>query len=260
LRQDLQADCARCFGLCCAAPAFSASADFAIDKPAGQPCPNLRPDFRCGIHAHLRQRGFPGCAAYDCLGAGQKVAQVTFGGVDWRAAPHTATRMFAVFGVMQQLHVLLRYLVEALDLAPARPLHVELGAALDEVERLTLTGPDELLALDVAARRRNVDGLLRRASELARGGGGDRSGADLAGADLRRADLRGACLRGALLIGADLRGADLRRADLMGADLRGARLGGADLRGCLFLLRSQVDAARCDGGTRLPPSLARRSR
>ena len=60
----------RCAGLCCVAPAFAASADFAIDKPAGRPCPNLRDDFRCGIHAELRERGFPGCEVFDCFGAG----------------------------------------------------------------------------------------------------------------------------------------------------------------------------------------------
>jgi uncharacterized protein YjbI with pentapeptide repeats len=76
----LRADCERCFGLCCVAPAFSASADFAIDKDAGCPCPNLQADFRCAIHDRLRQRGFAGCTVYDCFGAGQKVAQVTFGG------------------------------------------------------------------------------------------------------------------------------------------------------------------------------------
>jgi hypothetical protein len=57
---SLRADCARCFGLCCVAPAFAASADFAIDKPAGQACPNLQGDFGCGIHADLRQQGFRG--------------------------------------------------------------------------------------------------------------------------------------------------------------------------------------------------------
>jgi hypothetical protein len=35
LRLTLRADCERCFGLCCVAPAFAASADFAIDKDAG---------------------------------------------------------------------------------------------------------------------------------------------------------------------------------------------------------------------------------
>ena len=45
---------------------------------------------------------------------------------------------------------------------------------------------------------------------------------------------------------------DLRSADVIGADTRGADLRGADLRGALFLLQSQLDAARGDASTRLP--------
>jgi uncharacterized protein YjbI with pentapeptide repeats len=110
----------------------------------------------------------------------------------------------------------------------------------------------------VAPVREQVGELLTRASELARAPGGpDRRRADLVGADLRGADLRRANLRGALLIGADLRDADLRSADLIGADLRGASLAGADLTGALFLTQAQVDSARGDGATRLPPVLRR---
>src|SRR5262249_52572721 len=259
-RSRPRADCARCAGLCCVAPAFSASADFAIDKAAGQPCPNLRPDFRCGIHARLRQRGFPGCAAYDCFGAGQKVTQVTFGGQDWRRAPGIAAQMFRVFAIMRQLHELLWHLGEALALPAAGPLHRELGQAFEETERLTRGTPAALETLEMAACRREVSALLRRASELARAGSGGPGGADLAGADLigrdlAGADLRGASLRGAVLVGADLRGADLGAADLTGADLRGADLRGADLAGSVFLPPSQAAAARGDAGTRLPPRL-----
>jgi uncharacterized protein YjbI with pentapeptide repeats len=260
-RPSLRADCARCFGLCCVAPAFSASADFAIDKPAGRACPNLREDFRCAIHQHLRQRGFPGCTVYDCFGAGQQVAQVTFGGQDWRRAPGTAQRMFAVFAVMRQLHELLWYLTEALALQPAGPLHDELSVALDQTGRLTRHGPDVLSQLDVAAHRRDVSALLLRTSETVRAGVRrqqiDRRGADLVGADLTGADLSGANLRGACLIGVDLSGADLRTADLIGADLRGADLSGADLGGAIFLTQSQVDAATGDAATTLPPALTR---
>jgi uncharacterized protein YjbI with pentapeptide repeats len=260
-RGSLRADCRRCVGLCCVAPAFSASADFAIDKAAGQPCPNLRADFRCAIHSRLRERGFPGCAAYDCFGAGQKVTQVTFAGRDWRRTPRVAAPMFAAFATMRQLHELLWYLTEALDLPAARPLHAALRTALQETERLSDGSPDDLAALDVAAHRREVNALLLRASELARARAGrrgvDRAGADLAGRKLAGADLRGANLRGALLVGADLRRADLRGADLTGADCRGADLRGADLSGSIFLTQSQLDAARGDRRTRLPASLSR---
>jgi uncharacterized protein YjbI with pentapeptide repeats len=258
---SLQADCARCFALCCVAPTFSASADFAIDKDAGQPCPHLQSNFRCGIHQRLRLEGFPGCTVYDCFGAGQKVAQVTFGGRDWRHAPQTAKQMFEVFTIMRQLHELLWYLTEALTLQPARPLHGELSLALDETERLTHHSPDALMALDVAAHRRDVNALLLRTSELVLAGARrpkkDHRGANLMGADLKGADLRGANFRGAYLIGADLRDADLRVADLSGADFRDADLSGADLTGSIFLNQSQVDAAKGDNDTKLPPSLTR---
>jgi uncharacterized protein YjbI with pentapeptide repeats len=260
-RRDLRADCARCFGLCCVAPAFAASSDFAIDKPAGQACPHLQASFRCAIHPRLRQLGFPGCTVYDCFGAGQHVSQITFGGQDWRRAPHTAQRMFDVFAIMRPLHELLWYLREALELAAALPLHAALADARDATERLIRRSSDELLGLDPAAHRRTTGDLLARASELVRAGARaapiSHRGADLIGADLRRADLRAASLRGALLVGADLRGADLRLADLIGADLRGAKLAGADLRDSLFVVQSQLDAAIGDRRTRLPRALAR---
>jgi uncharacterized protein YjbI with pentapeptide repeats len=257
----LRADCRRCVGLCCVAPALSASADFAIDKPAGTPCPNLRPDFGCGIHARLRERGFPGCAVYDCFGAGQQVTQVTFGGRDWRGTPELAGSMFAAFAVMRQLHELLWHLAEALALPAAAPAHRRIGRALEQTERLTGGRPEELAALDVAAHRRQVNVLLVEASDLARAAAGrrgpDHRGADLVGRDLHGADLRAASLRGALLVGADLRRADLRLADLTGADLRAADLSGADLSSALFCTQSQLDAARGDGATRLPRARTR---
>ncbi|HXV93692.1 MAG TPA: pentapeptide repeat-containing protein, partial [Pseudonocardia sp.] len=199
------------------------------------------------------------CTVYDCFGAGQKVVRETFGGQDWRRHPRTAEQMFAAFTVVRDLHELLWYLTEALALPAARPLHDELGRALGETERLTRGRAGDLVALDVAEHRREVGALLRRTSELVRAGSpgprADRRGADLIGRRLRSADLRGANLRGAYLIGADLRGADLALADLIGADLRGADLRGADLGRSIFLTQFQVNAARGDRDTTLPPAL-----
>jgi uncharacterized protein YjbI with pentapeptide repeats len=260
-RPDLRADCARCFGLCCVALPFAASADFAVDKAAGQPCTHLGTDFRCAIHAHLRERGFPGCTVFDCFGAGQKVSQTTFGGRDWRQAPHTAARMFAVLPVMRQLHELLWYLTEAVTLPAAQPIHPDLRRALAETDRLTHGSADELAALDVASVRHRVNVLLTRTSDLVRatvpGRRKNHRGADLIGATLRGARLRGANLRGAYLVAADLTGADLRTADLIGADLRNANLSGADLTGSIFLTQSRLDAARGDATTRLPRTVRR---
>lgn len=255
----LTADCARCFGLCCVAPAFVASSDFAVDKKAGEACRHLQVDFRCGIHSRLAQQGFTGCSVFDCFGAGQQVSHVTFGGRDWRRAPDTAPTMFAVFAVMRQLHELLWYLTEALALNRAAAVHPALRTAVTETTALTRGTPEQLAACDVAAHRQRVNPLLQQASELARsavpGPRPDHRGADLIGRNLRRADLRGANLRGAYLIRADLRGADLTGADVTGADLRGADLRGAALAGTLFLTQAQLDAARGDRATTVPAAL-----
>jgi hypothetical protein len=260
LPSDLRGDCARCAGLCCVASAFARSADFAIDKPAGRPCPNLAADFRCAVHANLRRTGFPGCAAYDCYGAGQRVTE-RFGGQDWRRTPAIASRMFDALHRVRALHELVWLLTEALAMPAAGPVHGELDAALDETERLAGSEPDALFALDVAAHRGAVNAVLVRASGLVRadapGPRLDRRGADLTGADLRRIDLRGASLRGARLIGADLRGSDLGVADLTGADTRGADLRSADLSGGLFVTQAQLEAAKGDARTRLPPTRSR---
>ncbi|MFD3548397.1 pentapeptide repeat-containing protein [Streptomyces sp. NPDC058655] len=255
----LQADCANCFALCCVALPFAKSSDFAADKPAGTPCTNLARDFRCGIHTRLRDSGFRGCTVFDCLGAGQQVSQVTFGGRDWRTHPGTARQMYEVFPVMRQLHELLAYLAEALALPAAAPVHPGLRHALAETERWTRADAEALAALDVSALRHEANALLLKSSELVRaevpGRRKNHRGADLMGARLSGADLRGANLRGAYLIAADLSRADLRRADLIGADLRDANLRGADLRDAVFLTQPQLNAAQGNPATRLPSHL-----
>jgi hypothetical protein len=165
---SLRPDCGQCFGLCCVAPAFGKSPDFAIDKEAGQSCPNLDAEFRCAIHASLRERGFPGCTVFDCFGAGQQVAQVTFGGRDWRRHPGTARQMFQAFAVMRQLHEMLWCLDSARGLEPARPLVGELSGVFDDIKRLTRGSPADLAGLDVAACQRRVNALLLRTGRLVR--------------------------------------------------------------------------------------------
>jgi uncharacterized protein YjbI with pentapeptide repeats len=189
------------------------------------------------------------------------VAQEIFAGADWRTNPEIAPRMFAVYFVVRQLHELLWYLTEALALSEASPLQARLQAARAETDGFARSGAEALGALDLAGHRLRVNDLLRKASALAReasaGPALDRRGADLIGADLRAVDLRGADLRGANLIGADFRGASLALADLTGADLRGANLAGADVASALFLLQSQLESARGDLATTLPPTLTR---
>ena len=253
MRADLQADCTRCLALCCVGPGQIASADFALDKPPGRPCVHLRADDRCGIHDDLRERGFAGCVAYDCFGAGQHVVQVTFAGRRTRDPA-----MDDVLPVLRQLHELRWYLSDVLDRPAAGSVHPAARLLRDALVRLGEGSPDELLALDVAAERAAVVPVLRRASALVRAPfPATRRAGDLVGARLRRARLGGADLRGVLMIAADLRSADLRCADLLGADLRGADLRGADLTDALFVTRTQLGSALGDGATRLPSGLSR---
>jgi uncharacterized protein YjbI with pentapeptide repeats len=256
---ELVADCSRCVGLCCVALPFTRSADFPVDKAAGEPCGHLRTDFRCDIHDTLRAEGYRGCTVFDCYGAGQHVSQVTFANQDWRSDAEVGAQMFAVFAVMRQLHELLWLLRSAAGLPTSSSLRDELEMAAVEIRALTDLPAATLAKYDVRPHRHAVNLLLRQASELARATapGPDLAGADLMGRDLRGTPLTGASLRGALLAGADLRGADLNLADVTGADLRGAELGGADLTGTLFLTQAQVDSADGDSTTALPESLRR---
>ena len=153
----LRGDCAQCAALCCVALAFDRSPLFAFDKPAGEPCANLGAKGRCAIHAERAAKGFAGCEAYDCLGAGQAVTQGLFGGKSWRDDPALLGPMMRAFAVMRPAH-------EALDLlrlARRMPLPAPVVRRLDAAER-DLDPPEGWTRDDVAS------GRIERATEAAR--------------------------------------------------------------------------------------------
>lgn len=267
--RDLRADCERCFGFCCVALYFSATEGFPEDKIAGKPCVNLQADFRCTVHKELRALGLKGCTAYDCFGAGQRVAQVTYGGHDWRQVPESSKQMYEVFLIMRQIHEMLWYLSEALRLQSDPDIQGKLNYMIRETEHLTGLHPDSLMKLDLTAHRLQVNALLRQVSEQMRSKARSEQnipskrrktlgrGLDLIGADLRNTNLRGTKLSGAYLIAANLRGTDLSGADLIGADLRDADLRGANLAESIFLTQAQINSAKGDPDTKLPETLIR---
>jgi hypothetical protein len=253
-RLALRADCSRCAGLCCVAPTLTRSADFALDKPAGVPCPNLLDDFRCGVHDRLRPLGFAGCTVFDCFGAGQRTVQDVYGGRGWRDVDaDRRDEMFEVFGVLRGLHELRWLLADVASYDVARSEAVPLA---DEVEAAATGDPPTVLAVDLAGLRSRVGDLLRRTSTALRvPPGPDLRGADLVGRSFVGDELAGADLTGSLLLGASVRGCSLRRTDLLGTDLRGCDVSGADLTTALFLTQVQVNAATGDPDTRLPGHL-----
>src|SRR4051812_13715154 len=127
--RELRADCSRCTGLCCVAPAFARSADFALDKPARRPCPHLQGDFRCDIHAgapppplggpsrgatppHRQGGGFGGCRVYACWGGGRRPPREPSRAPAGRGPPP----ILDAFETVRALHELLWYITAALDL------------------------------------------------------------------------------------------------------------------------------------------------
>ncbi|MFB1097942.1 pentapeptide repeat-containing protein [Terribacillus sp. JSM ZJ617] len=260
-RKSMRTDCANCFGLCCTALHIAASSDFAIDKPAGVPCPNLQSDFRCQIHSELRGKGFKGCTVFDCFGAGQQVSQVTFNGQDWRESKETADKMFSVFPVMVQLYEMLAYVTEALSYRLPQDLHKELTLQLKDLESLTILDADNLQTLDIMKLRKPVNKLLSKTSSHIRHTITnsiptkrklDYRGADWIGKSAKGKDLRAADFRGAYLIAADLKDGDLRAVDFIGADLRDANVEGANLSTSMFLTQMQINSAQGNNQTQLP--------
>jgi hypothetical protein len=238
------------------------SADFPVDKLPGHPCRHLDDEHRCGIHARLTEAGYRGCVAFDCFGAGQRITQGAYAGVDWRTERDRADDMFAAFFALRQLHEMLVLLDQARAVVTGGALRARVAAALSEVAALAAGDADALAAVDPLAVRDRVGQLLSDVSAEARGDAAPdqariRRGADLTGADLRGVRLAGADLRGALLMGADLRAADLSRTDLLGADMRDADLRGADLRTALFVTGPQLASARGDAATKLAAALPR---
>jgi len=141
LPAHLKADCSACVALCCVIPPFDAAQGFGFDKAAETPCRHLCADHRCGIHDALLPRGFEGCVAFDCLGAGQRLtalAVARFGSADWRGRPEVARWLFAAYPRTRQAQEWLA----RLSLAAAVSGLDELRALAAELEAQSSRWPD----------------------------------------------------------------------------------------------------------------------
>lgn len=118
-RISLKPDCSNCAALCCVVFAFDKSESFAIDKAAGEVCPNLDDANLCRVFDDRERLGFSGCRSYDCYGAGQRVTREVFHGRSWRADPRLIEPMGAALSVLRRIHeqLLLLEMAENLPLA-----------------------------------------------------------------------------------------------------------------------------------------------
>lgn len=257
--KDLKIDCGNCFGFCCIALYFSKVDGFPKDKRSGEACVNLNSDFTCKVHNDLRKKGLKGCTSYDCFGAGQKVAKVTYDGVSWCESPELAEEMFNVFLVMRQLHEMLWYLGMVYSLEKEETLRNMSSIIIQETNEITLLKPEALLKLNLDIHREKVNEVLRKASNQIRSKFVGKNNKTLSknniGKNLKNVNLRGADLSGALLIAADLSDNDLSGANLIGADMRDTNIKGANLDNSIFITQQQVNSANGDENTKLPASL-----
>jgi hypothetical protein len=159
LPAHLRPDCLHCAALCCVAPPFDATQGFGHDKAAGEACIHLQADDRCGIHASLIASGYPGCAAFDCFGAGQKVTQ-RFAGRSWRQAPEDSSAMFAAYARMRALHELLAMAWVASERAADDRARSSLQEVLAGLEQLCeIEAPVDVVVLRQQTLRKVRDAL-----------------------------------------------------------------------------------------------------
>jgi hypothetical protein len=153
-RPDLLSDCGSCAALCCVAPSFDRSEDFAYDKPAGERCMNLTSGDQCSIHAERVERGYLGCTVYDCYGAGQRVIR------EFGREPSVARER--AFYVLRDVHELLFLLTQAAALCPLADsaLRAEIDALVGVLD--ALHDPPQL---SLGKHRAAAHALLRRVGE-----------------------------------------------------------------------------------------------
>jgi len=164
VRPDLVADCGRCEALCCVATSFEASPDFAFDKPAGVPCVYISRTHGCAIHDERAARGFGGCAAYDCHGAGPAVTRAFTREMAEAATAGRAAERNAAFLVVREVFGWLFLLTEAAKLCPPseEALLRELVDTIRDLDGLASTAGRAIREEDVQARGEPVRELLLR--------------------------------------------------------------------------------------------------
>ncbi len=137
----LKTDCSKCAAVCCVVLAFDKGKDFAFDKNPGEPCRHLS-GHSCTIHDRLTQEGLPGCVAYECLGAGNRVVQEVFAGQSWQDEPRLMPVMMEAFSAMCEVHKRIDYLRAAETL----PLEAQDDQTrqnyLDHLEQHRWSGPE----------------------------------------------------------------------------------------------------------------------
>nr|WP_319249433.1 hypothetical protein [uncultured Celeribacter sp.] len=141
--------------------AFDQGDQFAHSKDAGTACHHLS-GFSCSIHDDLARRGYSGCAAFDCQGAGQRVTALfrDTGRQDWRSAPPRRAAMMHAFRRMRDVQELRQMLHAAAGLKLSEDKNTERHAWIERLVAATLD-LNALDSIDISAARLWLRGLAR---------------------------------------------------------------------------------------------------
>ncbi len=253
-------DCSKCCGLCCVALYFSKIDGFPDNKNAGIPCNHLQHDYKCKIHSTLSKRGLKGCMAYDCFGAGQQITSHLAEPPNWKVLSSKETKtIFDSFSNIMQVHQVLWYLTVASTLGLEKSKKEQISLLLNQGKELTSQSLEILQNMDIKSFREKSSLVLRKiclniANKFSAHGKSD-SNPNYMGKNFKQKNLIGKDFSMSLLIAANLEGANLLGANFLGADMRDTNIKNTDLSHSLFLTQIQINAARGNENTVLPPYL-----
>lgn len=257
--EPYQIDCGKCCGLCCVALYFTKSDGFPKDKKAGVACENLQSDYRCKVHSNLSKQGLKGCMAYDCFGAGQFVTRHLKTEPNWLTiSSQEADEIINFYLAVMRVHQTLWYLSQCIILQlpqsekqQAKSLINE-GRAFLEKPCITLADLNTQLFCEQANQYlKHICALYQKNSSKT----SDKQTQNYMGKNMKRKNLEGKDLSMTLLIAANFEQANLSGANFLGADMRDTNLCNTDVSQSLFLTQIQINAAKGNKNTILPPYL-----
>ena len=122
---------------------------------------NRRPE-RQTEHVPLASHGFPGCVAFDCYGAGQRVTQELFNGMSWRTSDETAVQnLFSAYTSFLALHRLMAMLALA-EATVSPPLDTQMRVKREQLNDLCHSEEAKRGSLDIATLQTDVLNLVRK--------------------------------------------------------------------------------------------------
>lgn len=257
--EKYEINCEKCCGLCCVALYFTKSDGFPKNKEMGIACENLQTDYKCKVHSKLSQKMLKGCIAYDCFGAGQYVTSHLKSLPNWLTlSQKEANKIFNSYLVVLKVHQTLWYLSQCLILGLPQSEKEQAKLLIKEGNTLVAKSVEMLAILDTKPFCERSNKYLKQICALYQPSFSKTSKApskNYMGKNMKRKKLAGKDFSMSLLIAADLEQAILHGANFLGADMRDSNICNTDLSNCLFLTQIQINTAKGNNNTILPPYL-----